>query len=67
MNIADEIYNFKSMVNSYKITSLIVSANNLRIFDNLSENSKSLQEISNEIAIQANVSKFKIWKSIYSH
>lgn len=53
MNIADEIYNFNSMVNSYKITSLIVSANNLRIFDNLSENSKSLQEISNKIAIPA--------------
>ena len=54
MNINEEISNFKSMVNSYKLTSLIITANNIGIFDNLNENAKSLEQIAKEIEIPSN-------------
>ena len=54
MNIKEEISNFKSMVNSYKLTSLIITANNIGIFDNLNENTKSLEQIAKEIEIPSN-------------
>ena len=54
MNIKEEISNFKSMVNSYKLTSLIITANNIGIFDNLNENAKSLEQIAKEIEIPSN-------------
>ena len=53
MNIKEEISNFKSMVNSYKLTSLIITANNIGIFDNLNENAKSLEQIAKEIEISS--------------
>lgn len=49
MDINGEISNFKSMVNSYKLTSLIITANNIGIFNSLTENAKSLQQIANEL------------------
>lgn len=51
MNIDEEIKNFKSMVNSYKLTSLIITANNIGIFNSLTDNIKSLDKISKEIEI----------------
>ena len=54
MNIKEEISNFKSMVNSYKLTSLIITANNIGIFDNLNENAKSLEKIAKEIELPSN-------------
>lgn len=54
MNIKEEISNFKSMVNSYKLTSLIITANNIGIFDNLNESAKSLEQIAKEIEIPSN-------------
>lgn len=51
MNIKEEISNFKSMVNSYKLTSLIITANNIGIFDNLNENAKSLEQIAKDIEV----------------
>lgn len=53
MNIKEEISNFKSMVNSYKLTSLIITANNIGIFDNLNENAKSLEQIAKDIEISS--------------
>lgn len=51
MNIKEEISNFKSMVNSYKLTSLIITANNIGIFNKLSEAPKNLEQIAKEIEI----------------
>ncbi len=51
MNIKEEISNFKSMVNSYKLTSLIITANNIGIFNCLNEKVKDLKQISNEVEI----------------
>lgn len=51
MNIKEEISNFKSMVNSYKLTSLIITANNIGIFNKLSEAPKNLEQIAKEIGI----------------
>lgn len=53
MNIEEEIRNFKSMVNSYKLTSLIITANNIGIFNSLTENIKSLEKIAKEIGISS--------------
>lgn len=54
MNIKEEISNFKSMVNSYKLTSLIITANNIGIFDSLNENAKNLEQIAKETKIPSN-------------
>ena len=52
MEIKEQISNFKSMVNSYKLTNLIITANSLGILNCLSENVKSLEQISEEIKIK---------------
>lgn len=49
MDIKEEISSFKSMINSYKLTNLIIVANNLGIFNCLSENNKSTEEIVKEL------------------
>jgi len=54
MDIKEEISNFKSMVNSYKLTSLIITANNIGIFDILNEKAKGLEQIAKEIKIPNN-------------
>lgn len=54
MNIKEEISNFKSMVNSYKLTSLIITANNIGIFDSLNEKAKGLEQIAKEIEVPSN-------------
>lgn len=51
MDIKKEISSFKSMINSYKLTNLIVTANNIGIFDCLSENDKSIEQIAKELDI----------------
>ena len=51
MDIKEEISSFKSMVNSYKLTNLIITANNLGIFNCLSENDKSIEQIARELNI----------------
>lgn len=51
MNIKEEISSFKSMVNSYKLTNLIMAANNIGIFNCLSENDKSIKQIARELDI----------------
>lgn len=51
MNINEEISNFKSMVNSYKLTSLIITAKNIGIFDKLNENAKSLEQMAKEVKV----------------
>ena len=51
MDIKEEISSFKSMLNSYKLTSLIIVANNIGIFNCLLENSKSLGKIVKELNI----------------
>lgn len=53
MNIKDEIKNFKSMVNSYKLTNLIITSNNLGIFSCLTENAKSLEKIGKELRLSS--------------
>lgn len=52
MNIKEEISKFKSMVNSYKLTSLIITANNIGIFNYLSEDIKNLEQIADETGVQ---------------
>ena len=54
MDIKEEMSNFKSMVNSYKLTSLIITANNIGIFDSLNEKAKGLEQIAKEIEVPSN-------------
>ena len=54
MEIKDQINNFKSMVNSYKLTNLIITSNNIGIFNLLNEKSKTLLQISKELNIEEN-------------
>lgn len=54
MDIKEQISNFKHMVNNYKLTYIIISANNIGIFDCLSEESKDLSQISGELQIEEN-------------
>lgn len=51
MEIKQEISNFKSMINSYKLTNLIIVANNIGIFNCLSVKEKSIEEIARELQI----------------
>ena len=51
MDIKEEINTFKSMVNSYKLTSLIITANNIGIFNILTEDAKSIEQIAKECDI----------------
>lgn len=51
MDIKEEISSFKSMINSYKLTNLIIVANNIGIFNCLSENAKSIKQIAMELEI----------------
>lgn len=51
MDIKEEISSFKSMINSYKLTNLIIAANNIGIFNCLSENEKSTEQIAKEIEV----------------
>lgn len=51
MDISEEINSFKSMVNSYKLTDLIITANNIGVFNSLTETSKSLNQIANEMGL----------------
>ena len=51
MNIKEEISSFKSMINSYKLTNIIITANNIRIFNCLSENDKSVEQIARELNV----------------
>ena len=53
MNLKEEISNFKSMVNSYKLTNLMITANNIGIFNSLSEDTKNLEQIAKEIKVQS--------------
>ena len=48
MNIEDQISSFKSMVNSYKLTCLLITANNIGIFNCLNEDAKNLEQIADE-------------------
>lgn len=51
MDINEEISSFKSMINSYKLTNLIITANNLGIFNCLSENDKSIEQIARKLDV----------------
>lgn len=55
MDIKEQMSNFKSMVNSYKLTSLIITAKNIGIFDILTENVKNLEQISKKIKISSDI------------
>lgn len=54
MEIKEQISNFKHMVNSYKLTYLIISSNKIGIFNLLNDKSMSLSQISKELEIQEN-------------
>lgn len=54
MNIKEQTNNFKNMINSYKLTYLIISSNKIGIFDCLQENSKNLNQIAKELKIESN-------------
>lgn len=54
MNIKTEMSNFKSMVNSYKLTNLIIAANNIGIFNCLTERDKSIEQIAKELEVMSN-------------
>mgnify|MGYP005783048037 CR=1 FL=1 len=51
MNIKEEISSFKSMINSYKLTNIIITANNIGIFKCLNENNKSVEQIARELNV----------------
>lgn len=54
MNIKEEINSFKSMINSYKLTNLIIVANNIGIFNCLSEKAKNIEQIAMELKVISN-------------
>lgn len=54
MDIKEQTSNFKHMVNNYKLTYIIISSNDIGIFDCLSKESKSLLQISKELQIEEN-------------
>lgn len=54
MEIKDQIKNLKNMINSYKLTYLIISANDIGVFDCLSEQVKTLLQISKELNVEEN-------------
>ncbi len=54
MEVKDQINNFKSMVNSYKLTNLIITSNKVGIFNLLNKKSKTLLQISKELNIEEN-------------
>mgnify|MGYP000059797215 CR=1 FL=1 len=54
MEIKEQISNFKHMINSYKLTYLIISSNKIGIFNLLNDKSMSLSQISKELEIQEN-------------
>lgn len=51
MDIKEEISSFKSMINSYKLTNLIITANSIGIFNCLSESDKSIEQIARELDV----------------
>lgn len=51
LNIKEEISSFKSKINSYKLTNLIIVANNIGIFNCLNENAKNIEQIVVELEI----------------
>ena len=51
MDIKEEISSFKSMINSYKLTNLIITANSIGIFNCLSESDKSIEQIAREVDV----------------
>lgn len=54
MEIKEQINSFKDMINSYKLTYLIIASNNIGIFKSLNEKPKALLQISEEIHIEEN-------------
>lgn len=54
MEIKDQINNLKGMINSYKLTYLIISANDMGVFNCLSKQAKTLLQISKELEIEEN-------------
>ncbi len=63
MDIKEEISSFKSMINSYKLTNLIIAANNVGIFNCLSENVKNIEQIAKELDVISDRIE-PIWKNI---
>lgn len=54
LEIEKQINSFKNMINSYKLTYLIITSNNIGIFSCLEEQPKTLLQISEEIHIKKN-------------
>lgn len=54
MGIKEEISNFKSMINSYKLTNLIITANNIGLFNCLTEDDKNIEQIAKELDVMIN-------------
>lgn len=54
MDIKEQTSNFKHMINNYKLTYIIISSNDIGIFDCLSKESKSLLQMSEELQIEEN-------------
>lgn len=54
MDIKDEIKSFKSMLNGYKLTNLIITSNNIGIFNCLVEEPKRLGKIAKELGLLSN-------------
>lgn len=52
MEIKEQIREFKNILNSYKLTYLIITSNDIGIFNILNENEKALSQISKELKIE---------------
>lgn len=52
MEIKEQTQKLKKMVNSYKLTHLIITANNIGLFNSLDNNSKTLMQISEELKLE---------------
>ena len=52
MEIKEQTKKFKEMINSYKLTYIIISANNIKLFDCLDNKGKTLAQIARELNLE---------------
>lgn len=52
MEVNEQIKNFKDLVNSYKVTSIIIAAKEIGLFNILTNNKISVEEIAKRLKLE---------------
>ena len=52
MEIKEQAKKFKEMINGYKLTYIIISANNIKLFDCLDNKGKTLAQIARKLNLE---------------